>query len=258
MEYLVTNTLNHASVIELARRRFARIVEKAKLHREEIIIRMRPLKPHEAIGYPIRNDYPLLQGKEVMVEASFMGEKGQAFTDEPSNFSGTITDILELDLSVSRNRAVFISSLNAVMRYLNMTYGTVHCKDSEPEECAKMVAERVEKIVGKAGTVGIIGLQPSISEEIIKRLSPSRVRIADLDRKNVGRFFCGVKVEDGSIAQEDIASSSSLCLATGSTVVNGTIDHIIKSARGKLVFYGVTISGISSLLGFERFCFMSH
>lgn len=44
-----------------------------------------------------------------------------------------------------------------------------------------------------------------------------------------------------------------IVFATGSTVVNGTIDEIAK-ARPDTVFYGVTIAGIAYLTGLSQFC----
>ncbi len=44
-----------------------------------------------------------------------------------------------------------------------------------------------------------------------------------------------------------------LTLVTGTTVVNGTIEPILKIEGGKAVFYGISIAGVARLLGLERF-----
>jgi len=81
------------------------------------VISSRPLTPEEAIGRPDRTDYPILKGKEFMIEATFRDAKGQAFTDMPGNFQSTLQDILDLELKDNFERAVFIAGFNAVMRY---------------------------------------------------------------------------------------------------------------------------------------------
>ena len=43
-------------------------------------------------------------------------------------------------------------------------------------------------------------------------------------------------------------------LVTGTTVVNGTIEPILEVARGRAVFYGISIAGVAEVLGLERFC----
>ena len=43
-------------------------------------------------------------------------------------------------------------------------------------------------------------------------------------------------------------------LVTGTTVVNGTLEAILKVAGAKAVFYGISIAGVAWLLGLERFC----
>ena len=44
--------------------------------------------------------------------------------------------------------------------------------------------------------------------------------------------------------------------ATGSTVVNGTIDAIL-SANPDTCFYGVTIAGVAKLMGLHQFCYIT-
>jgi len=45
-----------------------------------------------------------------------------------------------------------------------------------------------------------------------------------------------------------------LPLVAGTTVVNGTLEPILKVAGAKAVFYGISIAGVAELLGLERFC----
>ena len=43
-------------------------------------------------------------------------------------------------------------------------------------------------------------------------------------------------------------------LATGTTVVNGTLEPILEMAGVKAVFYGISIARVAWMLGLERFC----
>jgi len=45
-------------------------------------------------------------------------------------------------------------------------------------------------------------------------------------------------------------------LATGTTVVNNTLTSLL--IEKPIIFYGVTISGIAYLKGYEQYCFCSH
>jgi hypothetical protein len=89
---------------EQLRDKFLRLAEENSLLDNEIIIKTHILKPTEAIGNPDRRDFPLLKGKEVMVQASFIEMKGQAYTDSPSEFSGSLREIVNLSLDDSRQK----------------------------------------------------------------------------------------------------------------------------------------------------------
>ncbi|AEA33548.1 Rossmann-like domain-containing protein [Hippea maritima] len=250
-------------ILDDALLKFRDIVQKNGLLDKRIQIKMRPLKPYEAIGKPTRDDYPLLKGKEVLVEATFLEAKGQAFTDEPSDFEGFMCDVLKLPLKTNRNRAVVIASINAVLRYLNMTWGTVHCKDSEPEGCANEMMERFFRRWGENVTLGLVGLQPALASSAIKVFGKGNVKIADLDEDNIGKDFEGVKILDGKIYSNEIVANSFLALITGSSVVNGTIDELLNVSRMDnknriVIFYGTTIAGVASLMNLNRLCFRSH
>ncbi|MHB8105077.1 MAG: hypothetical protein ACYDG5_06010, partial [Dehalococcoidales bacterium] len=128
-------------------------------HLEDAAVRVTigTLSVKQAIGRPIRQDYPLLQGKEVMIESQSLGSYGQAFTEVPKDFNGSLKDILGLNLNTNDNRAIFIATLNAVVSYLKMVTGTRHCHDEEPEECAQQIARYILNDSGKI-KVGLIGL----------------------------------------------------------------------------------------------------
>lgn len=67
-------------------RRFREIIAPYPYLDEPVSVIARPLTAEEAIGRPEHDDYPLLKGKERMMEARFKGAAGQAYTDRSINF----------------------------------------------------------------------------------------------------------------------------------------------------------------------------
>jgi len=229
--------------------KFERIVAENNLSEGTVTIRAKPLTPEEAIGNPESDDFPILKGHERLMQAEFSGSFGQAFTDMYGNFEGTLQDVLNLELDNNFRRAIYIASLNAVMRHLGMIGGSVHCKDKGPEECG---ADLVEFLEGRrVSRIALVGFQPVMVGHCSGRYE---LRILDLDPRNIGTEKFGVVVLDGGADAEEVLEWCDLALVTGTTVVNGTIESILEMAGGKAVFYGISIAGIARLLGLTRFC----
>jgi len=231
------------------RNKFEQIVEENDLLNETVMIRAKPLTPEEAIGNPESEDFPILKGHERLMQAEFRGSFGQAFTDMYGNFEGTLRDVLDMELTNNFRRAIFIASLNAVMRNLGMIEGSVHCKDSGPKECGKDLVE----FLGKYGIsrIALVGFQPVHARRCSER---HKLKILDMDPENIGKEKFGVVVLDGSKYAEEVLEWCDMVLVTGTTVVNGTIEPILEMAQKKAVFYGISIAGVAELLGLERFC----
>jgi len=68
-------------VLDGLKERFRKLIEREGLMAEAITIKAFPLTPEEAIGNPEERDYPLVRGRERLMEATFKGAKGQAYTD---------------------------------------------------------------------------------------------------------------------------------------------------------------------------------
>lgn len=235
------------------RDKFLTLLEKEGLLLEKVSLTTRSLTPEEAIGITERKDFPIIAGKDVMVQAECRGVKGQAFTDAPAVFSGTLKDVCSLDLrSDSHNRGIFIASLNAVAGYLGKCQCTVHCRNEGPEQCSYDILDHIRKNYGNP-RIGLIGYQPSMLERLAGELT---VRICDLNPDNVGNERYGVQVEDGSREEvwKDICSWADLVLCTGSTVCNGTIVNFIPF-REKILFFGTTLAGAAVLMDLPRLCF---
>jgi hypothetical protein len=194
------------------------------------------------------------------VEARFRDGYGQAFTDKPQVFEGTLQDVLELPLTESGNRAIFLSTLNAVTCHLGLACRVRHCKDEEPEQCAAKIAEELSGRFGKT-SIGLIGLQPAILENLVGVFGAENVRCSDLNPNNIGTVKYGCRIDNGATDNPDIIKTCGVILVTSSTLSNDTFDTLYWAAaiEGKpIINFGITGSGVSALLGLERLCFYGH
>lgn len=248
------------SIIEEVKENFRTIINENNFGNEPVEVTIGTLTAKQAIGSPSRQDYPLLEGREVMIEAKFKGSYGQAFTDRPNEFKGSLNDVLDMALDSSDSRAVFDASLNAVMAYIGMVTGVRHCHDEEPEKCAIEMAQYLLEKYGRV-KVGMIGYQPAILENLVTALGADNIHCTDLNPKNIGTDKFGAEIWDGRTDTEKLIIWCDVVLATSSTIVNATYDDIKTLAdtyEKKLIIFGVTGAGISALLGLERLCYQPH
>lgn len=247
-------------VLEELTERLRKIIAAHRLGDEVVQVTVGTLTAEQAIGRPRRRDFALLEGKEVMIEAAFRGSFGQAFTDRPHDFTGSLNDVMALSLSTSENRAIFIAALNAIAAHLGMARGMRHCHDEEPEECARQIARHISGEFGRV-RVGMVGLQPAILESLVLAFGAENVRCTDLNPRNTGSRKYGAEIWDGRTETSRLISWSDLLLVTSSTMVNNTFDDIKKEAVSqdkRLIVFGVTGAGAAALLGLERLCFQPH
>lgn len=228
------------------------IIKGNDLDEDSILISTAELTPEEAIGTTLRKDYPLLNGKEVLVEANFKGSLGQAYTDTPTVFSGSIKDVMNLDLSDNRNKVLFIATLNSILKYLGLIGNTVHCKNEEPENCAKELTKYIKDKYGRV-KIGLVGLQPAMLDNLRNDFS---IRVLDLDSKNIGNKRYDILIENGMEAMDEVIDWADLLLVTGSTVTNGSIVDYLKIKK-PVLFYGTTIAGTAYLENLNQVCFYS-
>lgn len=242
-------------LLEKARELLARRIEEGSVNRT-LPVTVRSLSPDEGIGSIADASFPIRRGRERVIEAEFRGFRGQAFTDRPAPWRGTLDELLALDLSKVPARAVFTAGLNAVLVSLGETTGTVHCRDEDPSRCGPEVARTLEERFGRM-RVGLVGLQPAILKALAARFGTSSVFCVDLNPDHIGQVRAGVAVWDGEQDLPRLAAACDVGLATGSSIVNGTLDGILETfgrERKPLVVYGNTISGTAALLGLDRLC----
>ena len=250
------STTGPVPILEAVKKKFAKTVVEKSLLDADITVSVSALTAEEAIGQPTRRDYPLLAGREQLIEATISGGKGHAFTDAPQSFSGTLRDVLALPLSSNQNRAVFVAALNAALRAMGILETSVHCRDGDPEKCAKEIADYVRNRWGDVA-VGLIGLNPAIAEALVSTVGVGNVQITDLDRKNIRAVKFGVTIWDGRTKTEELIRRSDVVIVTGTTLVNDTFDGIWNLIRGHgkdYLIYGVTAAGVCELMNWNRIC----
>lgn len=233
--------------------RFLALLQEHSLLGEQVSLSAKMLSPEEAIGIPKRKDFPILSGKDIMVQAECAGCLGQAFTDAPAVFHGTLEEICALDLiHSSHNRGIFIASLNAVMKHLGLVECTVHCKNDTPELCADDALHYIRSHYGNP-KIALIGYQPALLEHLSAAF---RLRAVDLNPEHIGQTRHEILIEDGNsnAVQQELCSWADLILCTGSTVCNGTIINYLP-LRSKILFYGTSLAGAAKLMDLPRLCF---
>ena len=242
------------SILERVRKEFIRTCNERSVDLKRTVS-VYPLSSRDAIG-DAEGDFVIKKGKEHVIEATFDEARGQAFTGTPCRWNGTLEELLSIELSDVGHRGIFVAAVNAVLRAIGLVTGTIHCRDEDPANCGPELAGQLEARFGSK-RFGLVGLQPTILKALADHFGPELVRVVDLDLDNIGSSKYGIKVWDGQSSLSRLVEWSEVGLATGSSIVNGTIDTIVrcfKDGDKPLVFFGNTISGAAALLGMERLC----
>jgi hypothetical protein len=238
-------------IYEEIRSKFKELIHKNGLEAEMVRIKVVLLTPEEAIGDPEDKDYPIITGKERIIQAEFRGSFGHAFTDMFGNFDGSLSQIADMELKNNYRRAIFVSALNASMRYLGLVQKSVHCRNEEPRHCSVELSRQIGEKFGQP-RVALVGFQPRMLEELSKRY---QVRITDLDKNNIGTTKFGITVEGPERTRANLAWCE-VALVTGTTLVNNTISDFLIDKP--VIFYGVSVSGAAALMGWQNFCHLGH
>jgi len=242
------------SILEKAKSEFIHVCDDQSLDLSRTVA-VHPLSPRDAIG-DAEGNFVIKKGKEYVIEAAFDKARGQAFTGIACEWNGTLEELLSLELSDIRNRGIFVASMNAVLRALGLATGTNHCRDEDPANCGPEISGQLEARFG-AKRFGLVGLQPAILKALVNHFTRKLVRVVDLNPDNIGSSKYDIEVWDGQSDLLRLVEWAEVGLVTGSSIVNGTIDEIIrffKDDKKPLVFFGNTISGTAALLDIDRIC----
>ncbi len=236
------------------RERFEKVICDNNLDIDELSITTKGLTPEEAIGITLRKDYPILEGKEVMLQATYKGSAGQAFTSTPVEFCGSLREVLNGDIeNDSLALALYIASMNAVMRHLGMIEGTIHCKNDGPEICASKFVGFLTDTYGKDAKVLLVGYQAAFAAHLSENFN---LRCIDLNPENIGKNINGMIVEDGHDFPKFI-DWADIIMCTGSTIANGSVVNYIGIDKD-VIFYGTSIAGAAKLMDLKRLCFCAE
>jgi hypothetical protein len=229
--------------------RFSQLVKEEGLSKEKIKVTGKTLTDEEALGNPERRDYPLLTGKESLMEARFHDARGQAFTDQPGPFEGSLEEIMKQAFVSNHSRAVFIAAMNAVTSHLGRSSSTIHCRNEEPESCAAELSLNLQENHPKA-KIALVGYQPAMLEKLAQDFE---IRVLDLDKDKIGTERYGIVVEHGIEQREEVLEWCDILLCTGSTLANGTLPDYL--GEKPVYFFGTTIAGAAELMNLNRLCF---
>jgi len=246
--------------IQIVRNKLIELVKENKAEGQPVKVTVGALSPLQAIGNTERKDYAILEGREVMIQAQFGGGFGQAFTDSPKEFEGTIEDILSFNLDTNSNRAIMVATLNAIASHLGIAWGVKHCRDEEPAKCGSIIADEIREKYGDV-KIGMIGLQPAILESLVEAFGADNVHCTDMNPKNIGQNKAGVIIWDGKTQTRELIDWCDVILATGSTIANGSFDDInarVNKNGKKLVLFGITGAAVCAITGIDRICPYGH
>ena len=244
--------MNKKELFDLIIEKFLAVPGMQERIQERIEVKAKSLTAEEAIGVTERKDYPILTSTDVMIEATYQGAKGQAFTNAPADFSGTLADILKLDYMHDAQAAgLLVATINAVLGSMGICDRMIHCRNQGPKRCGVEIGKYVQQNHGDKNIL-VVGYQPSIIENLASR--GLKVRALDLDPKNVGFERCGITIEHGVKDMDDAKQWADVILCTGSTVCNGTIVDYLNTGK-QTYFFGTSLAGVAALLGLPRLCY---
>jgi uncharacterized protein (DUF4213/DUF364 family) len=148
-----------------------------------------------------------------MMQAEFRDSLDQAFTDMFGSFNSRLSEIATMESKDNFRRAIFISSLNAVMRYLRLTTKTIHCRNDEPRVCGQELVKYIEEEYGHP-KIAMIGLQPRTVEALSEGFE---LKVTDMYQANIGTDKFGCTIYGPRMAAENLERCD-VALVTGTTL----------------------------------------
>ena len=182
---------------------------------------------------------------EYCVTAELLGVKGEAYTETPSDFCGTLKEALAIPPTEKGISAVTIAALNAAMSYLDQASGTFPDGEEERVRYADALCRYVKEEFGTDHII-LVGYDGYL----VKRFVDEGFHFwtMDNDPANITQDrFHHVVVNNAKKNRESSVVWGKYFIVTGSTLCNGTILHYLNSNK-ELLFYGITCAGAATLL----------
>lgn len=182
---------------------------------------------------------------EYCVTATICGVKGEAYTENPSDFSGTLQQALEIPPTEKGISAVTIAALNAAVNYLGLAPGTFSEGEDARFGYADALCCYVTEHFGKSNII-LVGYDGYL----VKRFVDEGLDFWTMDRNpdhiSQNRFH-HVIVNNAKRNRDSSFVWGKYFIVTGSTLCNGTILHYLDCGK-EVLFYGITCAGVATLL----------
>lgn len=191
------------------------------------------------------SDYVLMRGPEILLTCRFRNSIGQVFTVAPKNYTGTLREVLDLDLSDPYERSIFYAVTNAVLKELGYIKNTVHCEKDKPVECGRSLVFDLLGKYGVSARILHIGYQPGHCS-FLNMFYRDNSLVTDLKDEIIWSPKLGRQVYDG-VDNRIYIGLSDVVLVTASTVVNGSFWDIVSQAiilRKDIIVYGISAGAV--------------
>ena len=188
---------------------------------------------------------------EYRVYADFRGYLGEAYTEKPDTFTGTLRDAVNIPPSDNGIDARCLAAVNAVMNYLGLCAGTWPATFDEHRLYTDALFNYVALELGKRSNIILVGYDGYIVKKFV--LEDMDFWTMDRDPDNISQDrFKHVIVNSARFNREACFAWGDYFIITGSTLTNGTIVQYLDKGKD-LLFYGITIAGAATLLDLPWF-----
>ena len=187
---------------------------------------------------------------EYRVTARFNEYEGEAYTETPADFEGTLLEAISLPPSEKGIDARCLAAINAVMNCLGLCAGVFPNTFDEHRLYTDALYLHVAEKYGKSNII-LVGYDGYIVKKFV--LEEVDFWTMDRDPDNISQDrFKHVIVNSAFYNRQACLTWGKLLIVTGSTLTNGTIVQYLDQGKD-LLFYGITIAGAATLLGLPWF-----
>lgn len=191
---------------------------------------------------------------EYRVCADFRGTKGEAYTETPAGFEGTLREAIALAPSEKGIDARCLAAINAVMNHLGLCAGEFPATFDERRLYTEALFLHMVENYGRSNII-LVGYDGYFVKKFVSEDIDFWTMDRDPDNISQDRFK-HVIVNSGKYNREACFAWGKLFIVTGSTLTNGTVVQyldLINDPDRDILFYGVTIAGVATLLGLPWF-----
>ena len=183
---------------------------------------------------------------EYCTYAKFKGVKGEAYSETPADFYGTLGELLEYPLAGKGIDARVLAAINAVMKHLGLLENATWSDEPEARrQYANQIYDEVTEKYGKSNII-LVGYDGYILQRFMEE--PLDFWTMDRNPDNVTKDrFDHVIVNSGKPNRDACIEWGKILIVTGSTLCNGTIIPYLECGKD-VKFYGITFAGASKLL----------